>query len=128
MELIQACVSAFALTAGTGSGSSSGSSSSGSSNKEDAEMKTDGEGARRRRVTVVLSGAGTSGRMAYFVARAFNRLFPGEAYFHYLIAGGDKALIVGQEGISPIQETKTRLTVISRFGGRHYSGCFRSQA
>jgi N-acetylmuramic acid 6-phosphate (MurNAc-6-P) etherase len=46
----------------------------------------------------VVSGAGTSGRIAYLVARAFNKFFPDDFYFHYLIAGGDKALIVGQEG------------------------------
>lgn len=50
------------------------------------------------RVKIIFSGAGTSGRIAFFVAKAFNNYFPSESYFHYLIAGGDKALIVGQEG------------------------------
>ncbi|KYQ91073.1 hypothetical protein DLAC_07976 [Tieghemostelium lacteum] len=52
---------------------------------------------------VVMSGAGTSGRIAFFVARTFNRLMveiqqQNRIRFHYLIAGGDRALTVGIEG------------------------------
>jgi len=50
---------------------------------------------------IVMSGAGTSGRLAYFVARTFNGLLQAagqEPVFHYLIAGGNAALIAAQEG------------------------------
>ncbi|MBN1900705.1 hypothetical protein JW926_05185, partial [Candidatus Sumerlaeota bacterium] len=50
---------------------------------------------------VVISGAGTSGRLAMFISRSFNRiarLAGADPCFHYLIAGGDLALIKAQEG------------------------------
>ncbi len=50
---------------------------------------------------IVISGAGTSGRLAMFVARAFNGLLAQHKRtpnFRYLMAGGDKALIKAQEG------------------------------
>ena len=50
---------------------------------------------------IVISGAGTSGRLAMFAARTFNRLAAQiglEPCFHYLIAGGDPALIKAKEG------------------------------
>ncbi|MCX6999296.1 MAG: hypothetical protein NT106_03215 [Candidatus Sumerlaeota bacterium] len=50
---------------------------------------------------IVISGAGTSGRLAMFAARTFNRLAAQtglEQCFHYLIAGGDLALIKAKEG------------------------------
>lgn len=49
---------------------------------------------------VVLSGAGTSGRLAMFGAREFNRQLKrkGAPAFRYLMAGGDSALIQAQEG------------------------------
>lgn len=56
------------------------------------------EGDRGR---IVLSGAGTSGRLAVFLAREFNRLLRGmhaQERFHSLIAGGERALIAPVEG------------------------------
>ncbi|GAB4324165.1 MAG: hypothetical protein Kow0059_19670 [Candidatus Sumerlaeia bacterium] len=53
------------------------------------------------RTAVVLSGAGTSGRLAFFIARRFNSVMRTSGRpecFHYLMAGGDKALIRAQEG------------------------------
>lgn len=53
------------------------------------------------RTAIVMSGAGTSGRLAFFVAREFNKVMRGKGQsecFHYLMAGGDKALIRAQEG------------------------------
>ncbi len=50
---------------------------------------------------VVLSGAGTSGRLAMFAARTFNRVFAtpeNPKPFRYTIAGTDLALIAAQEG------------------------------
>lgn len=50
---------------------------------------------------IVISGAGTSGRLAMFAARTFNRLMADvgkSQVFRYLIAGGDRALIKAQEG------------------------------
>ncbi len=49
---------------------------------------------------VVLSGAGTSGRLAMFLAREFNAAFEslGIQPFRFLIAGGPPALIQAQEG------------------------------
>lgn len=54
------------------------------------------------RNTIVFSGCGTSGRIAWLCARAFNRMlvknYPGtKPCFHYLISGGDEALIVSKE-------------------------------
>ena len=45
---------------------------------------------------VVCTGSGTSGRLAFFAARAMNELLVSSGQqprFHYLIAGGDHALI-----------------------------------
>ena len=50
---------------------------------------------------VILSGAGTSGRLAIFTARTFNRFFGRKSNpqpFRYTIAGTDLALIAAQEG------------------------------
>jgi len=55
----------------------------------------------REDAAVVISGAGTSGRLAMFVARTFNRLLQRRGRhpnFRYLMAGGDRALIKAQEG------------------------------
>ncbi|XP_056286786.1 glucokinase regulatory protein isoform X2 [Pseudoliparis swirei] len=49
---------------------------------------------------VVLSGCGTSGRMAFLIASAFNRALRDldrSPVYSYLIAGGDKALLSSQE-------------------------------
>jgi len=50
---------------------------------------------------VVLGGCGTSGRLAFFCTRIFNKIlrceFSKEACFEYLMAGGDAALFVSQE-------------------------------
>jgi len=43
-----------------------------------------------------MSGAGTSGRLAWATSRAANQLF-GFKLAHYLMASGDKALLIGQE-------------------------------
>ncbi|XP_038655879.1 glucokinase regulatory protein isoform X2 [Scyliorhinus canicula] len=45
---------------------------------------------------IVLSGCGTSGRLAFLLASSFNNLFKTSSY-GYIIAGGDKALITSQE-------------------------------
>jgi N-acetylmuramic acid 6-phosphate (MurNAc-6-P) etherase len=50
---------------------------------------------------IILSGAGTSGRLAMTAVRSFNRITRQagmDPCFHYLIAGGDLALIKAQEG------------------------------
>ena len=49
---------------------------------------------------VVLSGCGTSGRLAFFCSRQFNRVLCElnlPPIFDYLMAGGDEALFVSQE-------------------------------
>ena len=54
-----------------------------------------------RRGAIVLSGAGTSGRLAMFIARTFNEKLGADLAtgpFRYTIAGGDAALITAQEG------------------------------
>lgn len=59
-----------------------------------------GQSVGRDDTVVVISGAGTSGRIAMFVARAFNRVLAAAgrpANFTYLIAGGEPALIRAQE-------------------------------
>lgn len=51
-------------------------------------------------VGVVMSGSGTSGRVAFFVARAFNLLLTARSrppVFHYLTAGDDAALFMSRE-------------------------------
>uniref|UniRef100_F6Z336 SIS domain-containing protein n=1 Tax=Ciona intestinalis TaxID=7719 RepID=F6Z336_CIOIN len=45
---------------------------------------------------IVISGCGTSGRVAFLTARSLNKIVPGEK-FRYTIAGGDKALFTSQE-------------------------------
>ncbi|KAL6059149.1 Glucokinase regulator, variant 2 [Balamuthia mandrillaris] len=55
-----------------------------------------------KRLAIVMSGSGTSGRIAFLCARAFNRLWCSAAagdgsVFHYLISGGEKALFSSQE-------------------------------
>jgi N-acetylmuramic acid 6-phosphate (MurNAc-6-P) etherase len=56
-----------------------------------------------KRVHVVMSGAGTSGRLAFLGARRFTTLLADESSlsnrisFDYLMAGGDKGLIEAQE-------------------------------
>ena len=53
-----------------------------------------------RRGAVVFSGCGTSGRIAWLCAKTYNELAAKaemDALFHYLIAGGDEALIVSKE-------------------------------
>ncbi|NLX20740.1 MAG: hypothetical protein GXY55_03585 [Phycisphaerae bacterium] len=55
----------------------------------------------RRDAAIVISGAGTSGRLAMFAARTFNRHLATRRQvpnFSYLIAGTDLALIKAQEG------------------------------
>ncbi|KAL3869711.1 hypothetical protein ACJMK2_042362 [Sinanodonta woodiana] len=49
---------------------------------------------------IVLSGCGTSGRLAFITARSFNEQLKKsgkESIYDYLIAGGDKALFTSQE-------------------------------
>ena len=49
---------------------------------------------------IVLSGCGTSGRIGFIVARAFNRIMEAagrQPCFHYLCAGGDPALFTSYE-------------------------------
>lgn len=49
-------------------------------------------------VHVVVSGAGTSGRVAHLAARRANQLVDSKSIrWHYICAGGDKALIEAQE-------------------------------
>ncbi len=55
----------------------------------------------REDAAIIISGAGTSGRLAMFAARTFNRFLTRRKRrpnFRYLIAGGDLALIKAQEG------------------------------
>ncbi len=54
----------------------------------------------RKDAAIVISGAGTSGRLAMFAARTFNRWLARQGRhpnFHYLMAGGNLALIKAQE-------------------------------
>jgi N-acetylmuramic acid 6-phosphate (MurNAc-6-P) etherase len=49
---------------------------------------------------VVLSGCGTSGRLAFFTARSFNAAMVARGLppcFRYICAGGDSALFVSRE-------------------------------
>lgn len=50
--------------------------------------------------TIVMTGCGTSGRMAYWCARSFNRVLARlgrKPAFKYLISGGDTALLLSDE-------------------------------
>ncbi len=57
---------------------------------------------KNQKVTVVFSGAGTSGRLAAFLAKSFSRVttHAGEKapIFTYLMAGGNAALVAAREG------------------------------
>ncbi|XP_062429129.1 glucokinase regulatory protein [Rhea pennata] len=51
---------------------------------------------------IVLSGGGTSGRLAFLVAISFNKLLKGLGQlpcYTYIIAGGDRSLVTSQEGL-----------------------------
>ena len=75
---------------------------------------------------VVLSGCGTSGRIAFFLAQKFSKLVKEQglsASYEYLIAGGDIALFMsqeapeddwrkGQEDLSRVSSNKTRVLYI----------------
>lgn len=54
---------------------------------------------------IILSGAGTSGRIAFSIARAFNAVLEKHGKprcIHYLIAGGDAALLKVREHIRTV--------------------------
>ena len=54
----------------------------------------------RDNVRIVLSGSGTSGRLAFYVSQRFNDLLESKGLprvFRYTIAGGPEALIAAQE-------------------------------
>ena len=66
---------------------------------------------------VIISGAGTSGRLSMFLSRTFNRLARQvglDPCFRYMIAGSDLALIKAQEGAEddPITAQKELLEVV----------------
>ena len=64
--------------------------------EEAAEVLRDTSGE----TAIVLSGCGTSGRLAFFLAQKFSRLAKAQqvsASYEYLIAGGDIALFTSQE-------------------------------
>ncbi|MCX7918151.1 MAG: hypothetical protein N3A72_00810 [bacterium] len=72
----------------------------------------------KRKKAIVISGAGTSGRLAMFISRTFNRILKQSGHppiFNYLIAGGDKALIQAQEGAEddPNQAVTDLTSIIS---------------
>ncbi|XP_077991685.1 glucokinase regulatory protein-like [Glandiceps talaboti] len=49
---------------------------------------------------IVLSGCGTSGRLAFLLSRSFNRVLTNQGLpgcYEYIVAGGDKALLTSQE-------------------------------
>lgn len=76
---------------------------------------------------IVISGAGTSGRLAMFIARTFNHLLAQANYppiFSYLMAGGDKALIRAQEGAedNPKQAVQDLISVIQHANQVAYFG------
>ena len=72
---------------------------------------------------IVLSGCGTSGRLAFFLAQKFSHLAQAQqlsARYEYLIAGGDKALFTsqeapeddwkkGQEDLAKVSHNRTRV-------------------
>jgi hypothetical protein len=53
-----------------------------------------------KRVAIVMTGCGTSGRIAFQTARRYNRVLAAAGVrplFHYLISGGDSALLLSDE-------------------------------
>ncbi|XP_064002870.1 glucokinase regulatory protein [Pogoniulus pusillus] len=51
---------------------------------------------------IVLSGSGTSGRLAFLIATAFNKLLRGLGQlprYRHIIAGGHRSLVMSQEGL-----------------------------
>jgi hypothetical protein len=56
--------------------------------------------AGTRRGVIVLSGCGTSGRMAFLTAKNFNRVLKSQGLpplFRYTVSGGDPALLLSDE-------------------------------
>ncbi|XP_033123657.1 glucokinase regulatory protein-like isoform X2 [Anneissia japonica] len=67
---------------------------------------------KHKQGSVILSGCGTSGRIAFFLARKFNQLLEELGLvpcFEYLIAGGDKALFTSQEAPEDDPASGTRV-------------------
>jgi hypothetical protein len=53
-----------------------------------------------KKVAIVMTGCGTSGRIAFQTARRYNRILASAGIrplFHYLISGGDSALLLSDE-------------------------------
>ncbi|KAL0969370.1 hypothetical protein UPYG_G00226170 [Umbra pygmaea] len=64
---------------------------------------------------VVLSGCGTSGRLAFLMATCFNRILKDQEQkplYTYIIAGGDKALLTSQE--SPEDDPKLGMLTLEK--------------
>uniref|UniRef100_A0A8C6RFP9 Glucokinase regulatory protein n=1 Tax=Nannospalax galili TaxID=1026970 RepID=A0A8C6RFP9_NANGA len=68
---------------------------------------------------VVLSGGGTSGRMAFLISVSFNKLMKGlgqKPVYTYLIAGGDRSVVAsrkhGMEELKKVAAGKKRVIVI----------------
>uniref|UniRef100_UPI00398EB204 glucokinase regulatory protein n=1 Tax=Pristiophorus japonicus TaxID=55135 RepID=UPI00398EB204 len=64
---------------------------------------------------IVLSGCGTSGRLAFLLASSFNNLSKTAGY-GYIIAGGDKALITSQE--LPEDNPDTGIRILKKISER----------
>ncbi|XP_067841374.1 glucokinase regulatory protein [Heptranchias perlo] len=64
---------------------------------------------------IVLSGCGTSGRLAFLLASSFNNLFKKVSY-GYIIAGGDRALITSQE--LPEDNPETGIEMLKKISER----------
>ncbi|NXP78201.1 GCKR protein, partial [Ramphastos sulfuratus] len=83
---------------------------------------------------IVLSGSGTSGRLAFLIATAFNKLLRGLGQlprYTHIIAGGHRSLVMSQEGLedSALLGTEELRKVRSGDGeekGLHYLASFQA--
>lgn len=79
-----------------------------------------------RDVAIVMTGCGTSGRVAYLTARRFNQALRSigvtKLAFYYLISGGDSALLLSDElpEDDPVEGASDLEAIIKKYGQHGY--------
>jgi predicted NBD/HSP70 family sugar kinase/N-acetylmuramic acid 6-phosphate (MurNAc-6-P) etherase len=77
-------------------------------------------------IAIVMTGCGTSGRIAYLTARRFNQSLRSmgvtKSAFYYLISGGDSALLLSDElpEDDPVEGASDLASIVERYGNDGY--------
>lgn len=74
-----------------------------------------------KKVAIVMTGCGTSGRIAFLTARRYNSILVAAGVrplFHYLISGGDSALLLSDElpEDDPVEGASDLSSLVEEFG------------